>query len=193
MRVSYRRIERTRKVIKQYSGIPKILVGLLLLLFFIIGSILHIMTSEAFFLGGKAVDLLSANWQILLQPAALATGSLPGGMDMQKAVMWGWGIELVFLICIVGHGRLHKNVKKSSKAMAKIFRVGTVLLVFFDGWTDFNYGNVASGFWGQLAFALITAFVVFYFGTGGWHFISEGLDELADELKGDEDEHDEDE
>src|SRR5215469_6593784 len=186
MSVRYKRVNRTRKVIKQYSPIPKIFVGLLLLLFFIIGSILHIMTSEAFFLGGDAVNLLSANWQILLQPAQLATGTLAGGMAMQKAVIWGWGIELVFLICIVGHGRLHKNVRKSSKAMAKIFRVGTVLLVFFDGWTDFNYGNVASGFWGQLAFALITAFVVFYFGTGGWHFVSEGLDELAEELREDD-------
>lgn len=191
MGVSYKRLKRTRKVMKQYSSIPKMLVGLLLLLFFVIGSILHIMTSEAFFLGGEAVGLLSANWQILLQPYQLATGTLVGGMDMQKAVIWGWGIELVFLICIVGHERLHKNVKRSSKAMAKIFRVGTVLLVFFDGWTDFNYGNVASGFFGQLAFALITAFVVFYFGTGGWHLISEGLDELADELKGDDDDDDE--
>jgi len=193
MSVKYKRIQRTRKVIKQYSGIPKIFVGLLLLMFFIIGSILHIMTSEAFFLGSKAITLLSTNWQILLQPAQLATGTLDGGMDMQKAVVWGWGIELVFLICIVGHGRLHKNVKKSSRAMAKLFRVGTVLLVFFDGWTDFNYGNsgLVSGFWGQLAFALITAFVVFYFGTGGWHFISEGLDELADEMKGDDDDEDE--
>jgi hypothetical protein len=191
MSVRYKRIQRTRKVINQYSALPKIFVGVLLLLFFLIGSILHIMTSEAFFLGSKAVGLLSANWQILLQPGELATGTLDGGMEMQKAVIWGWGIELVFLICIVGHGRLHKHVKKSSRAMAKLFRVGTVLLVFFDGWTDFNYGNVASGFWGQLAFALITAFVVFYFGTGGWHLISEGLDELAEELKGDDDDDDE--
>lgn len=191
MGVAYKRIRRTRKAMRQYSAIPKMLVGMLLLTFFVIGSILHIMTSEAFFLGGEAVNLLSTNWQILLQPVQLVTGTLAGGMDMQKAVVWGWGIESVFLICIVGHERLHKNVRQSSKAMAKLFRVGTVLLVFFDGWTDFNYGNVASGFWGQLAFALITAFVVFYFGTGGWHLISEGLDELADELKGDDDDDDE--
>src|SRR5215469_5169702 len=102
MSTRYRRIQRTRKVVKQYSALPKMFVGLLLLLFFIIGSILHIMTSEAFFLGSKAVGLLSANWQILLQPVQLATGTLDGGMEMQKAVMWGWGIELVFLVCIVG-------------------------------------------------------------------------------------------
>ncbi len=186
----YARVQRARRFMHQSNPIPKILVGLLLLLFFIIGSILHIMTSEAFFLAGKGIGLLSANWQILLQPAELATGTLPGGMEMQKAVMWGWGIELVFLICIVGHDKLHKNVRSSSRLMAKLFRAGTVVLVFFDAWTDFNYGSVASGYWGQIAFALINAFIVFYFGTGGFHLVSEGLTELAEGLKGDEYDYD---
>ncbi len=174
---------------QQSNPIPKILVGLLLLLFFIIGSVIHIMTSEAFFLGDKAAHLLSANWQILLQPAELATGTLPGGMEMQKAVVWGWGVELVFLICIIGYDKLHRSVRSSSRLMAKIFRVGTFIIIFFDGWSDFNYGNTG-GSWGQLGFTLINAFVVFYFDTGGFHLVSEGLTELAEGLKGDEYDYD---
>ncbi len=183
----YARLNRARRLIDQHSAIPKIFVGLLLLLFFVIGSILHIMTSEAFFLGGSSTSLLSTNWQILTQPFLLATGTLPGGPNMQKAVIWGWGIELVFLICVFGYDRLHRNVKASSRPMAKIFRAGTVLLIFFDGWSDFNYVGAASGPWGQLGFTLITAFVVFYFGTAGFHLVSEGLSELTEKFKEDDD------
>jgi hypothetical protein len=184
----YARVTRARRFMQQSNPIPKILVGLLLLLFFLIGSVIHIMTSEAFYLGDRAVGLLSANWQILLQPAQLAIGTLPGGMEMQKAVIWGWGVELVFLICIIGYDKLHRSVRSSSRLMAKIFRVGTFIIIFFDGWSDFNYGGTGET-WGQLGFTAITAFAVFYFGTGGFHLVSEGLTELAEGLR-EEDEYD---
>lgn len=147
---------------------PRVVIGILLELIFVAGSILHIQTSEAFFLSGDTVGL-SPNWNILLQPWYLAQGTLVP--RMAEAVMWGWGIELIFLICVVGYDIVHEGVARGNKTMAKLFRTGTVVLVFFDGYTDFQYGNVASGFWGQLAFALIMAFIVFYFGTAGWHLI----------------------
>jgi uncharacterized membrane protein YciS (DUF1049 family) len=185
----YSRVNRARTFMRQTSPLPKILVGILLELFFVLGSILHIMTSEAFFMAGKTVGVGGAtNWQVLWQPYLLVAGQYDPAM--QEAVMWGWGIELVFLICIVGYDKLHRNVRSSSRPMAKLFRAGTIILVFFDGWTDFSYGNVASGIWGQMAFALITAFIVFYFGTGGFHLISEGLSELAEEFRGDDDDDD---
>jgi hypothetical protein len=158
------------------SPLPKILVGVLLLAFFVIGSTLHIQTSEAFFLSGPAVGL-SPNWHILMQPWDLVQSNL--SPQMAEAVMWGWGIELVFLICVVGFEVAHDGVAAGSRRMAGLFRTGTIVLILFDGYTDFQYGNVANGFWGQLGFALITAFVVFFFGTIGFRLIEHGIAEWS--------------
>lgn len=160
---------------KTGSPLPKILLGLGLILFFGMGSILHIQTSEAFFLGGHAVGLFAPKWSIVAQPVQFVEGTL--SPRMAEAVMWGWGIELVFLICVVGFEVAHESVASASARMASLFRTGTLVLVIFDGYTDFQYGNVASGFWGQLGFACITAFVVFYFGVIGWRLIEQGLHE----------------
>lgn len=156
------------------SPVPMIVLGVLLLAFFVIGSILHIQTSEAFFLGGHTVGI-TPNWGILLQPVKFFQGEL--SPRMAEAVMWGWGIELVFLVCVVGYEVAHESVAAASSGMSKLFHTGMFVLVIFDGWTDFQYGNLANGFWGQLAFAAITAFVVFFFGTVGWRFIERGLND----------------
>lgn len=157
------------------SPIPKIILGLALLVFFVMGSILHIQTSEAFFSGGHTVGLFAPRWSIILQPVAFLQGTL--SPRMAETVMWGWGIELVFLICVVGFEVAHESVAANSSHMASLFRTGTLVLVIFDGYTDFQYGNVASGFWGQLGFACITAFIVFYFGIVGYRLIEQGVRE----------------
>ena len=169
-----------RPVSRRHSGrgsspLPKLVLGGVLIAFFVIGSVLHIQTSEAFFLAGHLLSL-APRWTVLLQPWQLVQGEL--SPRMAEAVMWGWGIELIFLVCVIGFEVAHAGVAASSLVMAKAFRTGTFILILFDGYTDFLYGNVVSGFWGQLGFALITGFVVFYFGTVGWHFIEDGLGEL---------------
>ncbi len=87
--------------------ILKLLLGVVLVLFFLLALMLQIQTSEAFILNGQAVGL-AANWGVLRQPFELAQGEL--SLNMAKAVMWGWGIELIYLFCVVGevaiHGRL---------------------------------------------------------------------------------------
>lgn len=158
------------------SPIPRILLGVILLVFFVLGSILHIQTSEAFFLNGHIVGL-APNLQILLQPVLFVEGKL--APIMAETVMWGWGIELVFLICVVGFEVAHESVRTGSQSMARVFRTGMIVLILFDGYSDFMYGNVASGFWGQLAFAAITSFIVFFFGTIGFRFIEQGIQDMV--------------
>src|SRR5260370_11647102 len=83
------------------------ILGIVLVAFFLLALLLQVQTSEAFLLGGSPVTL-AANWGVLSQPVELAQGHLP--LDLAKAVMWGWGIELVYLVCVIGevgvHGRL---------------------------------------------------------------------------------------
>jgi hypothetical protein len=94
------------------SPLPVLVVGLALLVFWMLASTLQIQTSEAFILRGPAVTL-APNWGILKQPAELVQGSL--STDVAKAAMWGWGIELIYLVCIVGYEVAHESVKASNR------------------------------------------------------------------------------
>jgi hypothetical protein len=147
------------------APVLKLLLGLLLIGFFLLALMLQIQTSEAFLLGSSPVQL-AANWGVLNQPLALLQGQLP--LDIAKAVMWGWGIELVYLVCVVGEVSIQGR-------LGGWFKTGAVILVVFNFWTDFNYGQMASGFWGQVAFAAITSFIVAFFGVLGLTLIWESI------------------
>jgi len=154
------------------SPIPALIVGLALLVFWVLASMLQIQTSEAFLLKGPMVTFVP-DWGILKQPLDLVQGQL--SIEMAKAVMWGWGIELVYLVCIVGYEIAHESVKASNRHLASVFRTGVVALIAFDAYTDFQYGSLASGFWGQVAFAGVTAFIVAFFGVIGFRLLEHGL------------------
>ncbi len=158
------------------SPIPVLLVGCALLLFWMLASTLQIQTSEAFILRGPAVTL-APNWGILRQPLDLLQGRL--STDMAKASMWGWGIELIYLVCIVGYEVAHESVRATNRHLASWLRTGVVALIAFDAYTDVQYGQLASGFWGQVAFALVTAFIVAFFGIIGVRLIEYGLTEWS--------------
>lgn len=157
-----------------HSPLPVLLVGLALLLFWVLASLLQIQTSEAFILRGPVVSFVP-NWGILTQPVALVQGHLTP--DAAKAVMWGWGIELIYLVCIVGYEVAHEGLRSSNHRLASWFRSGAVALIAFDAYTDFQYGSLASGFWGQVAFALVTSFIVAFFGIVGFRLVEHGLTE----------------
>lgn len=159
---------------RRSSPLPALLIGLALVLFWVLASLLQIQTSEAFILKGPVVTLMP-NWGILSQPVQLLQGGLTP--DLAKAVMWGWGIELIYLVCVVGYEVAHESVKASNRHLASWFRTGAVALIVFDAWTDVQYGQLASGFWGQVAF--VTAFIVAFFGVIGLHLIEHGLVEWS--------------
>ncbi len=156
------------------SPLPLLLIGLACIIFWLLASLLQVQTSEAFLLHG-AVVTFNPNWSILRQPVDLVQGHLSA--DMAKAAMWGWGIELIYLVCIVGYEVAHEGVKATNRHLAEVFTTGAVALIAFDAWTDFQYGQLASGVWGQVAFALITAFMVAFFGIVGLRLIEHGITE----------------
>lgn len=150
-------------IASHHGNIPilRLMLGILLVSFFLLALMLQIQTSEAFLLNGPAVSL-APNWGILRQPIDMLAGSLTA--NQAKAVLWGWCIELVYLVCVIGEVSVHGKLQAW-------FKTGAIVLVIFDSWADFSYGNLASGFWGQVAFAAITAFVVAFFGTIGLNLI----------------------
>ena len=159
---------------RPHSPLPVLVLGLALIVFWLLASLLQIQTSEAFILNGPAVTF-NPDWGILRQPVDLVQGHLTPAMA--KAAMWGWGIELIYLVCIIGYEVAHEGVRATNHHLAGWFSTGAVALIAFDGWTDFQYGQLASGFWGQVAFALVTSFMVAFFGIIGLRLIEHGLSE----------------
>ena len=85
--------------------------------------------------------------------------------------MWGWGIESIYLVCVLG--------EVSIPRWRGLFITGAFGLVMFDFWTDFNYGSLPSGMGGQFGFALVTAFIVAFFGAVGLDLIFRGIAEMV--------------
>jgi hypothetical protein len=138
------------------SGAPilRILLGVGCLILWSLAVILSIQASEAFILGGKAVSF-AANWGVWMQLPNLAQGKL--SLEMGKAVLYAWGVEFVYLVCVVGEvalsGRWHGW-----------FKTGAIFIVVYDFYSDFQYGTLGSGVGGQLAFSALTAFIIGFFG-----------------------------
>ncbi|HLQ28129.1 MAG TPA: hypothetical protein VK140_02695 [Ktedonobacteraceae bacterium] len=167
-----RNIRGTVSYVASHRGnvpILKLVLGIVLVGFFLLALMLQIQTSETFLLGGSPVSL-AANWGILSQPIDLVQGKLP--IDIAKAVMWGWGIELVYLVCVVGEVSVHGR-------LGNWFKTGAFVLVVFNFWTDFQYGSLASGIWGQIAFAAITSFIVAFFGMVGLNLMWDSITDLS--------------
>src|SRR5260370_33278101 len=115
------------------SPIPLLLIGLACVIFWLLASMLQIQTSEAFILNG-AVVTFNPNWSILKQPIDLVQGRLSA--DMAKAAMWGWGIELIYLVCIVGEEVAHEGVKATNHHRAGWFSTGAEAPIALEAWSD---------------------------------------------------------
>lgn len=147
-------------------------VGLLFLIVFIIGLMTQIETNEAFITNAGAVNVYQPDWGVFMQLPNLIGGN--SSSAEAAATIFGWGIELMYLGFIVGYELVQNAVWRSGRTMAGIFRTLSWGIVFFNGWTDFHYGTFGTGWGGHLAFALVTSFIVGYFGTIGWGLIEQG-------------------
>jgi hypothetical protein len=156
------------------SPLPPLVVGLALLSLWLVATLLQIQTSEAFLLNGPVVSLVP-NWGILTQMPDLVQGKLTP--DLAKAAIWGWGIELVYLMAMVGYELAHEGVSRAHRKLAGVFQTVSIAIVAFDAYMDFRYGSLASGFWGQVGFAAMTSFIVLFFGLVGLRFIEHGFHE----------------
>ena len=160
---------------RQGAGpLPPLVVGLALLSLWLVATLLQIQTSEAFLLNGPMVSFVP-NWEILTQIPDLVQGKL--APDLAKAAIWGWGIELVYLMAMVGYELAHEGVSRANRKLVGMFQTVSIALVAFDAYMDFRYGSLASGFWGQVGFAAMTSFIVLFFGIVGLRFLEHAFHE----------------
>src|SRR5215469_5056253 len=156
------------------SPLAPLVVGLALLALWLVATLLQIQTSEAFLLNGPTVSFVP-NWGILTQVPDLVWGNLTP--DLAKATLWGWGIELVYLMAMVGYELAHEGVSRANHKLAGVFQTLSIGIVAFDAYMDFRYGSLVSGFWGQVGFAAMTSFIVLFFGLVGLRFLEHAFHE----------------
>jgi hypothetical protein len=159
-----------------HPGFFVVIVGAGFLALWIVALMTQVQTNEAFITHAGAVDVYKPNWTILLQIPTLMTGGL--GPDEAMATIFGWGIELIYLGFIVGYEVLHESVHRSGQFMAGLFKTLSWVIIIFNGWADYNYGSLGGGFWGHVAFAAVTSFIVAYFGTIGMYLIEYGWERI---------------
>src|SRR5215831_20743842 len=111
------------------SPLPPLVIGTALLALWVVATLLQIQTSEAFLLNGPAVTLVP-NWGILTQVPDLVQGKLTP--DLAKATLWGWGIELVYLMAMVGYELAHEGVSRANHKLAGVFQTVSIGIVAFD-------------------------------------------------------------
>lgn len=160
---------------KGASPIAFVAVGLLALIFWAYVSLLQIQTSEAFVLGGSTTGLVP-NFNVLHQIPDFVQGHLDA--TMVKAVIWGWGVEILFLIAIVGYDHAHGSVKSNNQTLGTIFSTGIWLIILYNFVSDFKYGQIGTGFWGQFGFAMIATFVVAFLGVIGIRFLEVAVKDM---------------
>lgn len=159
-------------VAKQRHGHhPRVImvVGIAFLAMFIIGIMTQIQTNEAFITNAGVVDVYNPNWSILWQPVNLFTGKLSSAQG--AATIFGWGIELVFLGLVIGFELMKTAASWSGQIMARIFVTVSIFIVLFNGYTDYKFGTLGGGEVGHWCFAIVTSFIVGFFGTVGMFFI----------------------
>src|SRR5215471_9629667 len=122
---------------RQGAGpLPPLVVGLALLSLWLVATLLQIQTSEAFLLNGPVVSFVP-NWGILTQIPDLMQGKLTP--DLAKAAIWGWGIELVYLMAMVGYELAQEGVSRANRKLVGMFQTVSIALVAFDAYMDFRY------------------------------------------------------
>jgi hypothetical protein len=148
------------------------LVGPLLLYLFMVCTGLHIWTSEAFFLPLGSVAFFP-NASIFFQLWHLSHGDY--AVLMSTAVVYGWFIEAVFLICIIGYDVIHGPLKNATPRLAELCRFISIVLVLFDGFSDFRYTTAALGPLYAFIWSLVCCLIVFFAGTAGFSLVLYGI------------------
>lgn len=160
------------------GGAPIIIVGIVLLAFWLLCFITQITTNEAWIQGQATVNVYQPNFGIFLQPILLFFGHIgPVTLDgvSVPAVIFGWGIEVLFVaFSIVGFEMIHHSVHQAGVVLGYGFEILALIAIYINWQTDYNYGTLGSGPWGHAIFATMNAFVVGYFFNLGYSLVRKG-------------------
>ena len=169
-----------------HAPIIWLVVGLLLLTFWLIAQIIQVQTSEAFILGNAYTASMIPHISILGQVWDLFSGKMSAGMI--EAAGYAWSVQITFFVAALGTERALHSVhvafnqgERLGEALvtnAKWRNRGAVILLIaltaIDSWADFKFSTNLSWF-SSLIFAVAEFAVSFYVGPRGIHLIEAAI------------------
>jgi hypothetical protein len=149
-------------------------IGVFMVVFCIICTLLEVQTSEAMLMHGGLAQLTRPDLATFVQLLDLVQGKLAPFQII--VVIWGWGSQITYFACIVGYNHFHKSLARHNKWLAGICCAIAALVTIYNMVSDYNYvGLVINDFWWQMALTSVIALGAGAFGIAGIHFIKAGF------------------
>jgi hypothetical protein len=158
------------------NALTVIIIGSFMLTFWALVTTLQIQTTEGYINGTQTDNILQPQWSVWLQLPKLVFGDgIPGPAipsEHAVGVIIGQGMEIFFLALIAGYEIAIHSSQKFGQILGGFMRIASFLIVFFDFFSDANYGNVSP--FAHFAFAAFCAFTVGFGLTWGLALIEYG-------------------
>jgi hypothetical protein len=164
----------TVKITKENIHEDRIILGLALLVLFLIGLTLQTATTE---LNGQPIADTTV-WSLFINTISQLPGLFTGSIHMSELprVLIGWGVEIVYYVCVTAHGRMKQAVANHHPWAIIGLDVVAGACVAFCGYTDWAYAaQIIPNFFGQVFFAVFISALVAYCGPAGISFIKSGF------------------
>ena len=163
------------------SGMVRIFLGLLLLMFALLIITLQTQTNEAYVNGtSQKEEKLEAQWSIWLQIPRLMFGNNVSAsdisMDALPGIIIGQGVELVYIAIVSGIGIAKHASQKTGRILGIAIIIGLIAISIFDFYTDLVYGNVSPTT--HFIFAIFCTFVIGFFPTWAISLIESGWKQI---------------
>jgi hypothetical protein len=168
---------------RAHRGSPEtlIILGVLILGFWVLVTTLQTQTNEAFINGTQQVDnILQPQWSIWLQLPKLFLGDIVPGPAIKASetpgVIVGWGVEIFFLALIAGFEIAMHSSSKLGHFLGAVVRILSFVICIFDFYSDATYGNVSPT--AHACFAIFCSLVVGFGLTWGLALVEHGWKRL---------------
>src|SRR5262249_48358393 len=122
---------------KKLNSSPLIMfiLGGLVLLLWLAGTVVQIQTSEYLALGAQ-VRVAGVAWSILVQPWLMISGQAP--VDQVTAWLYGWVVEIITLVFALALSVAVMKISSVNHHMGRWFVVFGLLLIALNSWADYS-------------------------------------------------------
>ena len=133
------------------------LIGLLVAIIWIGGTVVQLQTSEVLVFQGKFH--FTNSWQVIAQPWFLVSGQITN-VNQGVGVIYAWGVEALTLVFayVLEHALAH--LRKTNQRMSRWFVAWGLVLIALNSWADFQSSPGGSPLVRGLVAALVGGVVV---------------------------------
>jgi hypothetical protein len=133
------------------------LIGLLVAIIWIGGTVVQLQTSEVLVFQGTFH--FTNSWQVIAQPWLLVSGQITN-VNQGVGVIYAWGVEALTLVFayVLEHALAH--LRKTNRRMSRWFVAWGIVLIALNSWADFQSSPGGSPLVRGLVAALVGGVVV---------------------------------